>query len=125
MIGTSYEELARGRKEKHQLFPKVPGDTAAWVARLCIWFKSQHNLSPEAPGWLSQLSKALDFSSGRDLTVHEFEPCVGPSAVRTEPALDALPSSLSLPCLHALSKINKNIKRKKNNLSPDNRNSFY
>ena len=27
-----------------------------------------------APGWLSQLSIQLDFGSGHDLTVHEFEP---------------------------------------------------
>ena len=37
-----------------------------------------------------------DFDSGHDLTVHEFEPRVGLSAVGTEPALDPLSPPLSL-----------------------------
>ena len=38
----------------------------------------------------------LDFGSGHDLTVHEFETPIGLTAVRAEPASDP-PSSLSLP----------------------------
>ena len=49
-----------------------------------------------------------DFSSGRDLTVHEIEPRVGLRADSTEPAWDSLTPSLSaLPPLmhtHSLSK---------------------
>ena len=38
-----------------------------------------------APGWLSQLSVVSDFGSGHDLTVFEFELCVGLSADSSEP----------------------------------------
>ena len=53
--------------------------------------------------------EAADFGSGHDLAVCEFEPHVGLSAIRTEPALDPLSASLSAPPLLALSlsKINK------------------
>ena len=37
-----------------------------------------------APGWLSRLS-VLDFGSGHDLAVHEFEPRVGFCADALEP----------------------------------------
>ena len=37
------------------------------------------------------------FGSGCDLTVREFEPSIGLSAVGMEPALDSLPPSLSAP----------------------------
>ena len=39
----------------------------------------------------------LDFSSGHDLTVHEFKLCIGLSAVGAEPALAPLSPSLSAP----------------------------
>ena len=61
-----------------------------------------------APRWLR--SSTLDFSSGRDLTVHEIKPHVGLWAGSVEPAWDSLSLSLSLsfPRLCALSlKINK------------------
>ena len=44
----------------------------------------------------------LDFGSGHDLTVHEFEPCIGLCADSADPVWD----SLSAPSLlvHSLSK---------------------
>ena len=46
--------------------------------------------------WVAQSLKhpALDFSSGQDLTVHGFMPCVGPYADSAEPAWDSLPLTL-------------------------------
>ena len=52
----------------------------------------------------------LGFGSGHDLTVHEFEPCVGLCADSEEPAWDSLSLLLSVPLLHPFSlslKINK------------------
>ena len=55
----------------------------------------------------------LGFGSGHDLMVHyEFKPCIGLSAVSSEPASDPLSPSLSVPPLVILSlplslKINK------------------
>ena len=48
---------------------------------------------------MAQLIKrlTLNFSSGHDLTIREFEPHKGLSAVSWEPALDPLSSSLSAP----------------------------
>ena len=43
------------------------------------------------------VSWASNFSSGHDLTVPEFEPCIGLCAVSAEPALDPLTPSLSAP----------------------------
>ena len=37
----------------------------------------------------------LDFGSGHDLTVHEFEPCIGLCSDSEEPAWDSLSPSLS------------------------------
>ena len=56
---------------------------------------------------MAQLAKrpALDLSSGHDLPVGEFEPCIGLCAQGLEPAWDSL--SLPLPRLLSLSlKIN-------------------
>ena len=39
----------------------------------------------------------LDLGSGYDLTVCEFKPCIGLSAISTETALDPLSPSLSAP----------------------------
>ena len=50
-----------------------------------------------APGWLSRLSIHLLFSLGDDLMVHEFKPCIGLSAVSTEPTSDPLFPPLSVP----------------------------
>ena len=52
---------------------------------------------------MAQSVKQADFGSGHDLAVCEFEPRVGLSAIRTEPALDPLSASLSAPPLLALS----------------------
>ena len=51
-----------------------------------------------------------DFGSGHDLTVREFKPCIGLCAVSAEPASDPLSPSLSA----CLSKMNKTLKKKKN-----------
>ena len=45
------------------------------------------------------VSWALDFVSGHDLTVHEFEPHIRISATSAEPDLDPLSPSLSAPPL--------------------------
>ena len=68
-----------------------------------------------APGWLSQLKHLTpDFSSGHDLTVHEFNPHMGLCSDCAEPAWDSLSPSLSaLPLLELsllVSKINKHLK---------------
>ena len=53
---------------------------------------------PGPPGWFSWLSGlTLDFGSGHDLTVREFEPLIGLCAHGAEPAWDSsLSSFLSL-----------------------------
>ena len=48
------------------------------------------------PAWLSQLSVQLDFRSGNDLTIREFEPHIWPHADSTESAWDSLSSAGSL-----------------------------
>ena len=64
--------------------------------------------------WVAQSVEhlALDFSSGHDLTVCEFEPHIGLCADSAEPAWDSLSLPLSLPlppliCSVSLSQINK------------------
>ena len=61
----------------------------------------------DSPGgaWVSQSVKGptLDFGSGHDLTVCEFEPRVGLCDVRAGPARGSLGVSLSAPPLIALS----------------------
>ena len=57
--------------------------------------------------WVAQLvgRLTLDFSSGHDLTVREFEPHTGLCADNAEPAWDSLSlPSLSVPALFVLSK---------------------
>ena len=49
-----------------------------------------------APGWLSRLGPRLDFGSGRDLTVREFETRVGLCADGAEPAWGSLSSLIML-----------------------------
>ena len=44
----------------------------------------------------------LDFGSGHDVTVREFEPQIGLCADITEPAWDSLSASLSAPPLLVL-----------------------
>ena len=53
--------------------------------------------------WVAQLIKhqTLDFGSGHDLKVCEFEPRVGLCADSVEPS-EILPLSLPLPHLHTL-----------------------
>ena len=63
------------------------------------------NLSGGA--WVAQFKRpALDFGSGHDLTVCEFEPCVEFCADSMEPAWDSpsLPLSVPLLLVHCLSK---------------------
>ena len=65
----------------------------------------------------------LDFGSGRDLTVCEFQPRVGLCTVSTDPAWGSLSPSFSLPlshsCAHAqalslfLKRNQINVKKKK------------
>ena len=57
-----------------------------------------------APGWLSGLKHpTLDFISGHDPTVHEFEPCVRFHTERAEPVWDfSLSPSLSALPVQAL-----------------------
>ena len=50
----------------------------------------------------------LEFGSGHDLEVHEFEPQVGFCTGRMEPALDFLYLSLPLPCWFSLALLSKN-----------------
>ena len=65
--------------------------------------------------WMAQLFKACTFSSGHDLTVGEFEPHAGLTAVSADPASDPLSPvlsgppqlMLSLPLLKLTKKINK------------------
>ena len=58
-----------------------------------------------------------DFSSGHDLTVREFEPHIGLTAVSPELAWDPLSSPLSAPpqLAHALSLTKINIKKSQRN----------
>ena len=55
--------------------------------------------------WVAQGVKCLtlDFSSGHDLTVCEFEPCIGLYADRVDPAWDSLSLSLCPSPAHACS----------------------
>ena len=54
---------------------------------------------------MAQLVKhpTLNFGSGHDLMVHEFEPCVGLCDGNAEPAWDSLSPSLSAPPLLSFS----------------------
>ena len=67
----------------------------------CSHFKRQQVRG----AWVVQFIKrrTLDFSSGPDLAVCEFEPCVGLCTDSAEPAWDFLSPSLSAPPLHMLS----------------------
>ena len=51
---------------------------------------------------MAQSVNPSDFGSGRDLMVREVEPCMGLSAVSTEPASDPLFPHLSGPLLLVL-----------------------
>ena len=53
----------------------------------------------------------LGFSSGHDLIVHEFEPCISLCADSVEPAWDSLAPSLSLPDSQYLKKKGKKEKK--------------
>ena len=71
--------------------------------------------------WVAQSVKlpTLDFGSGHDLTVCEFEPSTGLCAHSAEPASDPVSPSLcpstacACACALSLSKINKNCKKEK------------
>ena len=70
-----------------------------------------------------------DFSSGHDLTVGEFEPHVGLTAISVESSLDPRsPTSLSAPPLLmlSLSKINKTLtKKERKNVMLQSSVSYY
>ena len=51
--------------------------------------------------WVAQSAKALDLSSGHDLTFREFEPLIARCAGNAEPAWD--PLSVPPPCCLSLS----------------------
>ena len=69
-----------------------------WCLHLCKNIKGT---------WVAQSVEhpTLDFSSGHDLTVREFNPCVGLCTDSAEPSWDSLSPSLSAPPLlvHSLS----------------------
>ena len=78
--------------------------------------KSLHSIKKQVKlGRLGgSVGEASNFRSGHDLSVREFEPHMGLSAVSTEPASDPLSPSLSAPAslFLSLSKINKLEKKK-------------
>ena len=75
-----------------------------------------------APGWHRQLN--VDFSSGRDLAVREFKPCIGLFAVSTQPASDPLSPSLPAP-LPTLSFSLSKRKKERKILSPTSLSTTY
>ena len=81
-------------------------------------FDSGQNKRPEVRGaWLAQSLKqpTLDFGSGRDLTVREFEPHIGLCAHSVSLlGILCLPVSLPLPASLSLAlKMNKSTEKKK------------
>ena len=85
------------------------GDECTTLTWMC-------NAGSSTGAWVAQSVKCLtlDFCSGHDLTVHEFEPCIRLYADREEPAWDSLSPTLSLllPSLHTLfQKISINLKK--------------
>ena len=64
---------------------------------------------------MAQWVKCLDFGSGHDLTVGEFEPCEGLCINSAEPARDSLslPFSIPLSFSHKINKLGKKKKKKK------------
>ena len=86
-----------------QDFPSCPQCRGSVVSLGFNWhknYRSEEHLGGSV-GWTS------DFVSGDDLSVCEFEPCIGLAAVSAEPASDPLSSSPI--CI--LSKINKTLKK--------------
>ena len=74
------------------------------------------NKSDVHGAWVAESVKwlTLDFSSGRDLTVHEFKPCVTLCVPRQEHEAYlrfSLPLSLPLPCSLTLALSQINIKK--------------
>ena len=74
------------------------------------------------PGWLSQLSIQLDFSSGHDLTIHEIETHDALCTDSVDPAWDSL--SLCPSPAHVLSLSLKINKLKKKNMAEEMRMSL-
>ena len=72
--------LFKKEKIENTVFPMINNPRGAWVAQ-----------SAKRP--------TLDFCSGQDLTVREFEPHIGLCADSAEPAWDSLSPSLSAPPL--------------------------
>ena len=63
-------------------------------------FRSETKDGMPGGTWVAQLVKrpTLDFGSGYDLMVWEFEPCIGLRAGSVEPAWDSLSLSLCPSC---------------------------
>ena len=72
-----------------------------------VGFRRQEGLKKNLArgAWVPQSVKCptLDFSSGPNLTVREFKPCVGLCADNAKPAWDPVSLSLPLPHLCSLS----------------------
>ena len=67
-------------------------------------FLKKNKATCGVPGWQSFGHLTLGFSSGHDLTVCEFKPCIRLPADGPEPVWDSLSPSLSAPPLLCLSK---------------------
>ena len=79
-----------------------------WDILLLFFLKKEYLKKMIRDTWVTQSVEhpILDFGSGRDLTVREFEPHTGLCADRTEPTWDSLslPLSASPPLTPSLSK---------------------
>ena len=72
------------------------------VKQLSKYLRELSHLKYYAFSWGTGVAQSvkhptLDFCSGHDLRVCEFEPCIGLSADSAEPAWGSLSPSLSLP----------------------------
>ena len=96
--------LVQGPRPRAQAL--IPG-TAAREHSAPVCFPMDRSIDTQGT-WVSQSVECptLDFSSGQDLTVPRFEPCIRLCADSTEPAWDS-PLSLLLPLLTCSLKIRK------------------
>ena len=97
-MGVEKEEMAPGT-----LHPKQTAAALAPSSPNCQYRHALLSKLKKCIGtWVAQSVKRLTFISGHDLTVREFEPYMGLSAVSAQPALDPLSPSLSAPPLLTL-----------------------
>ena len=84
---------------------KLPGVlvTGDWWAEVWRTGVRLSSLLSSRDAWVAQSAEppTLGFSSGQDLTVCDFEPCVELRAAGAEPAGDSLSFPLSLPLPHS------------------------